>query len=219
MSLRNLISNTIPALSPDETAETGLSMMDDYKIQHLPVVSNTMDYCGIVSETELYDMPDSFAKVGSLPLSKPSATIEHTILSVIDQMAGGEYSMLPVVDSNNKYQGYITQQSVINELAKLTSASMPGGIIEIETEAHNYSPALIASISENNSMKITSLLSQPHGTKDIRATIKLNGPETSSVIQGLERYGYRIRNVHYGDTKYSDMLEERYNALMRYMEV
>lgn len=192
--------------------------MDDYKVQHLPVVSSNMDYCGLVSESELYDAADG-AAIGSLPLPQPYADIEESIFGVLQKVAQGKYSILPVVDGRYKYQGYITPQSIIEELASLTSAEMPGGEIELESEDRNFSPALISGVAENNSMKITSMLTQPNGAHKVRAIIKLNGQETTSVIQGLERNGYRIRNVRHGDSKYSDMMEERYRALVRYMDM
>jgi hypothetical protein len=64
-----------------------------------------------------------------------------------------------------------------------------------------------------------SLLTRPKDIKTMRAIIKLNGQDTTSVIQGLERHGYNVKNVYQGDSKYSEMLEERYNALLSYMNV
>ena len=37
--------------------------------------------------------------------------------------------------------------------------------------------------------------------------LKKNGADTSGVIQGLERHGYKVRQVYQGDTKYSDLME------------
>jgi len=219
MSISKLISNTILPARPEDSGDSCLSIMDDYKVQHLPVVSDGMDYCGLISETDIYDMPDSALPVGSLPLPQPCAQVSDSIYGVLNTVAQGKYSMLPVIDQNHKYQGYITPISILEELATLTSAEMPGGEIEIESEDRNFSPALISGITENNSMKITSMLTQRSGAHGVRAIIKLNGQETSSVIQGLERNGYRIRNVRQGDTKYADMMEDRYKALMRYMEM
>ncbi len=218
MSLTKLISTDIPHVSPTETADNGLILMDDYKVQHLPVVAENMDYCGLVSESALYDAPNG-TSIGSLPLPQPCADIDESIFGVLNKVSQGKYSLLPVVDGKHKYQGYITPLSIIEELASLTSSEMPGGEIELESEDRDFSPALISGVAENNSMKITSMLTQPSGAHGVRAIIKLNGQETSSVIQGLERNGYRIRNVRQGDQKYSDLMEDRYKALMRYMEM
>lgn len=219
MALAKLISTEIPPLSVNETADNGIQIMDDYKVKHLPVVSSGMEYCGLVSESELYDVPDSNVPVGNLRLPQPYADIDESIFGVLHKVSQGKYSLLPVVDGNHKYHGYITPQSIIEELARLTSAEMPGGEIELESEDRDFSPALISGVAENNSMKITSMLTQPNGSHGVRAIIKLNGQETSSVIQGLERNGYRIRNVRQGDQKYSDLMEDRYKALVRYMEM
>ena len=217
--ISKLISNAIPPASVREPASGCLSVMEECKVQHLPVVSSGMDYCGLVSESDIHAMPDSSMAVGGLALPQPCAKVEDSIFAVLNSVSQGKYSLLPVVDSQHKYRGYITPQSIIEELASLTSAEMPGGEIELESEDRDFSPALISGITENNSMKITSLLTQRSGAHGIRAFIKLSGHETSSVIQGLERNGYRIRNVRQGDQKYSDMMEDRYKALVRYMEM
>ena len=64
-----------------------------------------------------------------------------------------------------------------------------------------------------------SLLTRPKDLETMRAVIKLNGQDTSSVVQGLEKHGYNVKNVYQGDSKYSDLLQERYNALLSYMNV
>lgn len=220
MSLKNLVNDTTPYLDPHESGELALERMDEYKISHLPVVkSQTHEYCGLLSEDEVYDMEDTNQKVGSANLKHYYVDENEHIFDVLSLASENKLSVVPVLDSNQKYLGVITQQTIIDKMSEATSASIKGGIIEIETDSQNYSPALIAGISENNSMKIMSLLTRSHGTRGINAILKLNGPDTSGVIQGLERHGYKVRQVYQGDTKYSDLMEERYNALMNYMNV
>jgi predicted transcriptional regulator len=193
--------------------------MDSYKYEHLPVVSDGMQYVGVVSVDLLRNALSPNSLVESLMLEKPSADDGEDIYAVLRLMSQHHYSILPVADGDGKYLGCITRESLIDQLADLTAAHVPGGVIELETESRNFSPAVIANVAEYNSMKILSMLSQPLGTHGVRAVLKLNGHETTSVIQGLERHGYRVRNVRGGDSKYTDMLEERYDALVRYMKV
>ena len=218
MSASQLISSGIPTISPMETVKKALRTMDGYKYEHLPVVSEGMQYVGVASEDLLRNALNVNALVESLTLEKPSASDDFDIYGVLRLMSQHHYSILPVADSDGKYLGCITRESLIDQLADLTAAHVPGGVIELETESRNFSPAVIANVAEYNSMKILSMLSQPLGTHGVRAVLKLNGHETTSVIQGLERHGYRVRNVRGGDSKYTDMLEERYDALVRYMQ-
>jgi len=218
MAITKLISEEIPYVSPLETAKNALRIMDDNKLEHLPVVSEGMEYVGLVSEQQLLDVGAN-TLIESLTADRPSATLSNDIYSILSIMSQFHYSILPIIDNSNKYLGCITRSTLIDEMAEMTSAHTPGGVIEIETDALNFSRAVISNVTEYNSMKVVSMLAQPQGAHGIKAVLKLNGQETTSVIQGLERNGYKIRNVHNGDSKYNDMLEEHYDALIKYMEV
>ncbi len=217
MSASQIITVETPTLSPMETVKKALNIMDGGKYEHLPVVSEGMLYVGLVSYDKLRDGVGPNALIESLALDKPSTSDHNDIYGVLRLMSQQHYSILPVVGDDGKYLGCITRESLIDQLAEMTAAHAPGGVIELETDSRNYSPAVISGVAEYNSMKILSMLSQPSGTHGVRAVLKLNGHETTSVIQGLERNGYRVRNVRGGDSKYNDMLEERYDALVRYM--
>ncbi|MCR5454090.1 MAG: CBS domain-containing protein [Bacteroidales bacterium] len=217
MTETSLISVEIPSISPMETVQNALRIMDANKYEHMPVVSDSMLYVGIVSDNQLRSANNPNDLIESLQIEHPSVSNASDIYSVLSIMSQHHYSILPVVDGNGKYLGCITRASLIDSLADITAAHLPGGVIELETESRNFSPAVISGVVEYNSMKILSMLSQPHGTHGVRAALKLNGHETTSVVQGLERNGYRIRQVRNGDTKYNDMLEEHYDALIRYM--
>ncbi|MBR2104682.1 MAG: CBS domain-containing protein [Bacteroidales bacterium] len=219
MSASQLISEDIPTISPMETVSKALRIIDDYKYEHLPIVSEGMQYVGIVSESELRDAVNTNVLIESLQVERPSVADVNDIYGALGVMSQHHYSILPVADGNGKYLGCITRQSLIDHLAEMTAANAPGGVIELETESRNFSPAVISNVAEYNSMKVLSMLSQPLGTHGVRAVLKLNGHETTSVIQGLERNGYRVRQVRGGDSKYSDMLEEHYDALIRYMNL
>lgn len=217
MSETPLISTEIPTISPMETVQKTLRIMDEHKFEHLPVVSESMLYVGIVSDNQLRNTDNGSELIESLHIERASVSDPNDIYGVLDIMSQHHYSILPVVDCTGKYLGSITRQSLIDHLADITASHIPGGVIELESESRNYSPAEISGIAEYNSMKILSLLSQPYGSHGVRAVLKLNGHDTTSLIQGLERNGYNIRQVRNGDSKYSDMLEEHYDALIRYM--
>ena len=200
-----------------ETVKKALRIMNGSKYEHLPVVSEGMQYVGLVSHDALRDVGNPNALIESLELIKHSVSDDYDVYGVLRQMSQFHYSILPVADGNGKYLGCISRESLIDHLAEMTAAHVQGGVIELETDSRNYSPAVISGVAEYNSMKILSMLSQPVGTHGVRAVLKLNGHETTSVIQGLERHGYHVRQVRGGDTKYTDMLKERYDALVRYM--
>ena len=220
MKLSELISTTIPVLKPDDAASDVLQLMDEYKISHLPIVNN-QEYIGLVSETDIYELDDDTLPVSNCHLSAPVpyVTDNQHIFEALATVTNKNLSLIPVLSAQNKnYLGAITEAQLLRGLAEATSASYAGGIIQIATNQTHYSPALIASVVESNDMKIKSMFATDMGN-DLEVTIKLNGYDTSAVIQGLERHGYRIKSVYEGDGKYTDLMEERFGALMSYLNV
>lgn len=199
------------------TVKSCRRIMDANKLAHLPVVTEGREYVGVVSAKELQDAESPNALVESVVVDKPSVAPSHDVYGILALMSQNHYSVLPVVDDSNKYLGCITQTTLIDRLAEMTCANDPGGVLEIDTDYRNYSPATIANVAEYNSMKVMAMLSQPHGAHGVKSVLKLNGHDTTSIVQGLERNGYNVRQVRGGDTKYTDMLEERYDALLRYI--
>lgn len=217
--LSELISTNIPALNPDDTGETALQIMDDFRVSHLPVVSG-VEYIGLVSDNDIYELgnddPVSHCRLVS---PQPYAIDTQHIFEVLTIITSQKLSLLPVLSAqNNTYLGVITETQLLRGLAAATAADMSGGIVEIITTPNNYSPALISSIVENNDMKIMSLFVK-NTSAGMEVLIKLNGHDTSAVIQGLERYGYRIKSVFEGDRKYTDLMEDRFGAFLKYLSV
>ena len=52
----------------------------------------------------------------------------------------------------------------------------------------------------------------------VELTLKLNTTEVTALIASFERYEYEIKSV-YNDTEYTEELKDRYDALMRYLNV
>ena len=54
MQASELISSSVISLHPDNNGEKALSIMDDLRISHLPVVRNKF-YLGLISENEILE--------------------------------------------------------------------------------------------------------------------------------------------------------------------
>ena len=55
--LNDLVSDNIPALASSDTGAKALQIMDDFRVSHLPVVSDT-EYIGLVSDNDIYGISD-----------------------------------------------------------------------------------------------------------------------------------------------------------------
>jgi acetoin utilization protein AcuB len=62
MTTLQLIDNTIPQLQLHDTVVKALQLMSDFKITHLPVVSQEK-FLGLISEEDLLDKKDKKATI------------------------------------------------------------------------------------------------------------------------------------------------------------
>ena len=52
---------------------------------------------------------------------------------------------------------------------------------------------------------------------EVKLVIKLNVENSTSIVQSLERYGYRLDGI-FGDATFELDYQERYNHLMNYLK-
>ncbi|MGE5424906.1 MAG: CBS domain-containing protein [Syntrophothermus sp.] len=220
MIARQLLLEGIMPLFPDDTADKALLRMTDYNVSHLPIVDGDR-YCGLISDTDILALESVTIPVKNVPLStnRPFVRETYHLFEVLDVMSKLALTLLPVLDEKDRYRGAIIENSLITSLANITAVNNPGGIIVLEMSEKNYLLTEIAQIVESNDAKILSLYltSDPDSTK-LEVTLKLNRIDISSVIQTFTRYGYTIQASYPEDT-YNDGLQDRFDALMNYLNI
>ncbi|MCS6819959.1 MAG: hypothetical protein NZ522_08400, partial [Chitinophagales bacterium] len=128
-------------------------------------------------------------------------------------------SIIPVLDEDENYLGVITADSLLRALCHFSSWQEEGSIIEIEMPSRNYSLYEIARLVEGNNLKILSSFTHLRpDTQTTVVTLKINSLNLESIVSAFERYGISVNGV-YHETEYSEDLRERYDSLMRYLNV
>jgi len=219
MIAKDLISQSVAPLHTSDTAIYALSLMEEYRVSHLPIVNNE-DFLGLISEDDLYDYADPEAPIGAhrLSLNKPFVQAHQHIYEVIKLAGEQRLTLIPVLDSHNKYLGVIRLDDLAHSFARLTAVDQPGGIITLEMNIHDYSASEIAQIIESNDAKILSMYFAPvPDTTKIEVTVKINRMDMAPIIQTFNRYNYVITASIFEDE--NDELQDRYDSLMRYLNV
>jgi len=76
----------------------------------------------------------------------------------------------------------------------------------------------VAQIVEGNDAKILSCFITSHPTStQIELTLKLNVTDVTSIIQTFNRYNYTVLGSYMKHDDEEDLLEDRYNLLMKYL--
>lgn len=219
MNAKDLISEGISPLMTSDTGIEALSMMEEYKVKHLPIVNQEL-LLGVIAEEDVFVMSEPESAIGSFSLSlqKPYVFENQHIYDVIKEVVAQKLTLMPVVDSQMRYLGTINLSDLLAQMAIILAIDQPGGIIVLQMNEHDYSLGEMAQIVESNDAKVLSVqvLSLPNTTM-IDVTIKINRLDISGVAQTLERYGYQIKSTIVEEKE--EEFDDRYDSLMKYLNI
>ena len=112
MLVKDFITKELPVLKSFDTGEYALALMDDFKLKHLPLLSENIYRC-LVSEKDLLAMPDPTAIIGDPVLFSPSVQEDTHIYEALALVTRYQLSLLPVVSTEGEYRGVITRDKLI----------------------------------------------------------------------------------------------------------
>lgn len=219
MVAQQITKNTLPYLRLSDSKEMAIDLMLENKCLQLAVVDELDNFKGLVDlenlldnslETKvLADLEKKFLDVFVYPNAQLS--------EILSKLKMFNLSLLPILDENQKLVSTISQQDLMDYFAQISASNQPGGILVLEMGYHDFSLSQIARIAENNNASIlSSFVTNPSNSLNILVTLKFNLIDLSRVIAGLERYDYKIVYQQH-ESNLSDFYDDRYNALMNYL--
>jgi CBS domain-containing protein len=221
MTAIELINDMIIPLEMSDSVANAMRQMDEVRVSHLPVVDEKI-LMGILSEDDLLEADDEQQPVKSLSKSYHRFSVHEQdhFYNALRVMAENQLSVLPVTDSKNIYLGSITGEDVITASAETLSVKNPGGIIILNVNENDYSFAEISRLIESNDVKILSAgVHSVPGSTLLQITLKLNKINIEPVIQTFNRFDYEI-NAYFGENeKDEELLRDRYESLMVYLNM
>lgn len=153
-------------------------------------------------------------------LVRPHVHTNQHIYEVASLMSELKLSLVPVLDLKHNYQGVISVMDLSRTFADLVAVHEPGGIIVLELTPLDYSLSQIAQIVEGNDAKILSMYTyREDDSKELLITLKINQVDLSPIIQTFVRYDYSIRSVFMDEAILNNMYDDRFNQLLKYMNI
>lgn len=219
MLAKTLISKTIEPLKTSDTGEFALGAMNDYNVNHFPIVNNEQ-LLGLISNQDIMDSDISEA-IGSysLALTKAYVQDDEHLYEVMRLLSEHQLTIIPVVDEDQNYVGVVTQSDLIKFFADTGSFSEPGSIVVLEIVKSDYSMAEISQIVESEGAVILSSFITTNLDETVMdVTLKLNKNQIHNIISNFERYSYKIK-FSFQETEVFDTVKERYDSLMSYLNV
>jgi len=221
MIAQNLLSEVVPPLRPTDSGQKALNWMEIFRISHLPVVEGKR-LIGLISDKIIYDLNIIEKPVGDYSdhLLSPHVRTNQHIYEVFSAIAALKLSAIPVIDLHHEYCGVITTMDLAQRFANMIAIQETGGVIVLELNNIDYSLPRIAQIVEGNDAKILSLYvaNEPESTL-MTVTLKVNVIDLSAIIQTFVRYDYNIKAVFMDDSKINDVYDDRFDQLMKYLNI
>ena len=218
MQASNLISSSLITLHPDDDGLRAISLMEELRVNHLPVVRNGF-YLGILSEKEIlnWDNEEEFIEEHLEEITAPSVIGTQHLFDIIEELEKFSLTVIPVLDEEKHYLGSITNRKLLYTIAKSTSIQSNGGVIVLRMNQNDYQMSEIARIVEDNNTKIlSSYITSIPDALQIELTLKLNTMHINSIVKDLERFDYNV-SASFNTEETNDDFTDRYESLMRFL--
>ncbi|MCS7029277.1 MAG: CBS domain-containing protein [Bacteroidia bacterium] len=218
--MENVLSITtqrLPCLYLSDTGNQALLWMQEFRVNHLPVLEGDK-WIGTISEDFLLEN-DTEKKLSDYTLKLNNAFVyeDQHVLEAIRLLEQHQLTCLPVLSKTGGYLGCVTRDDVISYIYRALSLSEMGGIVMLKVPFSQYDLGQIARIVESNNARILALFCTP---KDgyYEVTLRINREDLSHIIATFERFNYEVLNAYYQATEWED-LEENYEQFIKYLNI
>lgn len=219
MLASQILYTGFPSLHLTDRVSLALQLMDEYDVQHLPVLSED-HYVGLIAKSDLLDVDeDQTIATTQDQFANLSIKGEEHFLVALKMAAEREFSLVPVINEQTELLGVITLSNLIQQLSRFVGNEEKGGVIVLEISKRNYSFGEISRLVETNDALITqcNTFTEPESGLII-ITLKVNKIEISAIVATFQRYDYAVR-YYFGEESYTNELKDNYNHLLAYLNV
>ena len=220
MKAIELIQNNVPPVRINESIEKALNWMDEFKLNHIPVVNNS-EYIGLLSDEMVYDynnLTDSISNINFI--GNQHFVLENThFIQIVSFLSKFKLSIIPVCDNQKNYKGSISGKKLLDIFSAQSGFASNGSIIVLLVNNTDYQLSQISQIVESNDAKILSLYSEfLESNKQLRLTMKLSECKLGALLQTFSRYEYVIEEI-FSDNEINNLSQQRYDHLMKYLNI
>ena len=127
-------------------------IFDEYRVSHLPIVSDKGKFLGLLSEKEAFDMYDTQRNIkeNNIPFQKDFLEMSASLFQGMKIMSDHQLSLIPIICDKEMYKGYLLPIDLITQLGLNTSISTQGGLISLKIQNNDYSLNEIQDVSKGS---------------------------------------------------------------------
>ncbi len=214
------INDHYPCLKTQDTLSRAKKLFEQFQINLLAVIDKGQFLGFINPETLQQHFPEQ--KIADIlpELKNDHLFSENDLLSAIPIFEKYQATILPVVDEQKRFLGYLTFDTLGKEMI-LTDLNLSiGGIIKIQFHQQRDSLSqIIRIIEENNGLVVKSFIKDQQTEQKLSSLVlQIKTEQLGKIIQHLERHGYFIE--HSIQLVGEENLDHsRYDSLMKYLTI
>lgn len=216
MFIKDYISKDFPCFNLTDSIESARDMLEAFGYSHI-FIKKSNRFHGAIAEDFLYE-GDGTLKDLEHQIERFAILEDNNIMDSIRLFYTFNANVIPVINKNEKYLGYISCEDIFQDLSKYPLFSESGAILTVEVPSRKYSMTEIANIVESNNSKFYGAFISFMSDDAIHVTIKISNENLSSIDETFDRYDYRIVQKYYSDDK-SDLFQDRFGFFQKFIEI
>ncbi|MGV0995416.1 MULTISPECIES: HPP family protein [unclassified Empedobacter] len=216
MYITEYLSNEIKPGKVNSSPSQLLEVVQENKLTHLPLFKG-LDFVGNISEEDLIELSIDDEKVDyTLYLESFYLSESSTLLDAIQMMYTNQANILPIINEQSRYVGFITEMDIINTFANFPFVAAQGVSMLVSIAEKDLSMTAISNIIEVNNGKILGMMIVGNKEDSVYVLLKFSSSNLLAIGETFERYGYQVIQKFYNDEK-QELLQSRYAQLLKYM--
>lgn len=220
MLVHELINTSLPQLQLGDSIATALQLMSDFKLSHLPIVSEDQ-YLGLLSEDDLLNVENEQDNIENFKedFMQVSVISGNHFLSAVNIANRYQTNIVPVISESREYLGSISGNELLSVLGNFSGANESGAVVILEIQANKFSISEISRIVESDGASIVHLniTSRPDSSL-LHVTLHLNKRGISILMAAFERYDYSVY-YYSGEELFASEINSNYKNLMNFLDI
>lgn len=221
MLAKQALNSEIQPLFAQSSVSEAAKRMNELNVSAMPVIDRTTKK--LIGQVELAEIEsvDGENVVADLVLEEAvKIYLGQHIFEAARLMLQYEMRLLPVVDKEQTFQGFLGKDTVLESLTHMLNLSKFGSVITIELNQRDFTLAEIVHLVESESAKVLGItveMPETH-TGNFEVSIKLNLKDVSRVAASLRRHDYTVVTDSSNEIFGMDV-ETRADELIKYLDM
>lgn len=220
-SVEPLLEPDVPVFTGDDGVEAALFRMRQGGIVAAPLLQDG-HFKAMITPEILESMHDHDKRLGDIPFESIETIDSHDhLFDVIPRLQHVEGELLPVRNSDGHYVGVVRKSVLFQRFAELFHLDDGCYTLELMAPAYNLKLSEVIAVFEKNGATVLgfSQYSIPSDHSSVLLAFRVQTHDFFRLVLNLEKYHYHISYSTPPESGNSDLLRDKADALLRFMEI